>query len=234
MKIGKTEIMNLIDALEKLDLRLLVAIDELKYKNDDIRVTCLHKFKNIIHVSKMNLFYLANCILEKNFWCQISEGNVADTDIKIWAREYEVNTRFSLFHLLMSNLEASLRIMARGIGSNACDKGTGNFQSIYKMILNRLKITDPDVETLLNLSRLVRNTIHNGGMYCPANSKQEFVKVQYRGTFYVFESGNPVGFLYWPFLILLANDLIDLVITMVSSPEMDMFLHIPDPAVQFL
>jgi hypothetical protein len=234
MKIGKTEIMALIDDFEKLDQRLSKVIAEQKWKKDDIRVTCFHKFKNTVHISKMNLFFLANCILEKGFWHQISESNVSDTDLKIWSREYEVNTRFSLFHILMSVLEASLRVIVRGIDPNACGKGTSNFESIYKWLLRKLQIANPNNENLLDLCRVIRNSIHNGGIYCPANPNYEYVKIEYCGTMYEFKNGKPVDFLFWPFLILITNHIVDLFINTVSSSEMETHVHIPDPAIEYL
>lgn len=234
MKMGKTEIMALIDDLEKLDQRLLKVIAEQQCKKDDIRVTCFHKFKNTVHISKMNLFFLANCILEKGFWHQISESKVTDTDLKIWSREYEVNIRFSLFHIFMSVLEASLRVMVKGIDPNACGKGTGNFESIYKWLLKKIQIVNSNNEDLLDLCRLIRNSIHNGGIYCPTNPSYEYVNIEYNGNIYEFKSGKPVDFLYWSFLILITNSIVDLFIMMVSSSEMETYVHITDPAVEYL
>jgi hypothetical protein len=67
---------------------------------------------------------------------------------------------------MFSSIESSLRLFLRALDPTACNGGMKEFNSIYDCLFNSKLATAPaDGIELLNLLRLVRNTIHNNGVY---------------------------------------------------------------------
>ena len=97
-------------------------------------------------------------------------------------------------------------------------RGPAEFQSIYRALLGtKLRFPRPDWEPLLELWRLLRNTIHNNGVYF--HRRGVCAEVVYKGVTYDFAHGNPVEFASWPFLVGAAGDLLDLLAAIIRTSE---------------
>ncbi len=133
----------------------------------------------------------------------------------------------SFIQLLFSSLESSLRIFLRAIDPLACNKGTAEFESIYVHLLKILNIAK--YADLLKFLRLIRNTIHNNGVYFDRRGTNECV--EYDGDIYKFEVGKPVelGDVWQLFLFNLVPDILKMVIHIVNSNEIIRKAQIIDP-----
>ena len=74
--------------------------------------------------------------------------------------------KFGLVHGIFSCVESFLRVFLRALDPTACSGGLDNFKNIYiSLFQSKLAKCPPDGVKLLDLFRLVRNTIHNNGVY---------------------------------------------------------------------
>ena len=114
-----------------------------------------------------------------------------------------------------------------GLDPIACDKGTAEFKRIYEHLLKILNIEN--YANLLKLLRLIRNTIHNNGVYFDRRGRDECV--EYDGAIYKFEVGKPVelGDVWQLFLFNLVPDILKMVIHIVNSNEIIRKARIIDP-----
>jgi hypothetical protein len=84
----------------------------------------------------------------------------------------------------------------------ACQNGTASFESVYKWVLTRTN--QQDWRSLLDLWRLVRNTMHNDGTFVPHSGKDQ--SVTFDGVEYAFRAGSVIDFMNWPMLIRLCEE----------------------------
>jgi hypothetical protein len=92
-------------------------------------------------------------------------------------------------HSLFSAIESSFRIYVRELDPNVCNKGTADFKSIYDYLFKKLRLQQrKDYTDLLDLLRLIRNTIHNNGVYFHPDGKSK--TVTYQGKQYMFDNGK--------------------------------------------
>jgi hypothetical protein len=82
-------------------------------------------------------------------------------------------------------------------------------------------------ENLLDLLRLIRNTIHNNGVYFHRSGNNE--SVDYKGNIYNFNIGKPVDFVTWDFLFEVTDEVVDLIVDIVKSNELSTINQIIDP-----
>ena len=69
---------------------------------------------------------------------------------------------------------------------------------------------------LLDIARVIRNTIHNNGVYFHKSGNNE--TLSYKGRCYCFKHGKPVDEVgNWPFIIEIISDLVSLVIDVVRD-----------------
>jgi len=105
----------------------------------------------------------------------------------------------------------------------------GSFKSVYDYLLTpKLSRCPSESIELLDLLRLVRNTVHNNGVYFHRSGRNEIV--HWRGEDYEFKQGFPVDFVNWSFCIDIADASRGLLRSVVEDPNLQGFnLEITDP-----
>ncbi|MEC7227284.1 MAG: hypothetical protein VXW00_10475 [Candidatus Latescibacterota bacterium] len=97
-------------------------------------------------------------------------------------------------------VESSLRLFLRAIDPAACNGGMAEFKSIYECLFrSKLSAVPSNGIALLDLLRLVRNTIHNNGVYFHPNGND--ASITWDGETFEFKQGSPVDFVTWDFMI---------------------------------
>jgi len=133
---------------------------------------------------------------------------------------------------LFTLIESSFRIFLRAVDPTACRGATTAFDSIHKSLLGSKQVNFPtadrqSAEELLDFVRLVRNLIHNDGVYFDEDGNDK--AVTYRGVQYRFYHGKPVDFIYWDLLLNLANDIRRLLVKVISYPKIAIQSQVADP-----
>jgi len=190
-----------------------------KWSDNDARISIFNKIHNLM-VSMNTGYYLINTYLQKKNWWkehQKIEG-VTDDAIKNTVEEFEMFFRIGLVQNMSFIIESSFRIYVRAIDINACNGGKAEFKNIYEWLFKNVKLQE--YSPLFDLWRNIRNTMHNNGLFMPANNKDQTIK--YKSNTFKFEIGKPIDFVTTSFLVKVIPELL-LAITMVisTSPVID-------------
>src|SRR5215213_7119798 len=164
--------------------------------NEDARITIFSKI--IIVLDSTTLYFTLHKfhLTDPAWWKNISSTKIGNSIVINPSEEvipqlvdaFDQFITVSFVQLLFSSLESSLRIFLRALDPIACDKGTAEFKRIYVHLLKILDIEK--YANLLKLLRLIRNTIHNNGVYFDRRRRDECV--EYDSAIYKFEVGKLV------------------------------------------
>jgi hypothetical protein len=172
-------------------------------------------------------------------WYQsnISHETQQDPEYKmILTIEWEKATKHRFGMSLFTITESSFRVFLRSIDSAACRGATSSFESIYKCLLGpkQLDFAAADqklAEELLDFIRIIRNLIHNDGVFFDEKGKDKVAN--YRGSQYNLYNGKPVDFVTWKLLLDLANDIQRLLLLIISQPQIGSRSEVVDPFMAF-
>lgn len=209
------EILNLVREVESL--RDIAYHIKDKLKNDfpkwdfvkDARITTFSKFINVSNSTQLSLTFVGHHLLDPEWWIKTAKKDLPVSDKNIYVNEYHSISKIAFVQFIFSSIESGLRLILKAVDPNACNNGTAEFKSIYDCILNTKLINKPpnSIE-LLDLLRLVRNTIHNNGVYFHRNGNNQ--SVTYKGKQYDFVIEQAIDFVTWEFLIQISKDLLEL------------------------
>lgn len=150
------------------------------------------------------------------WWSAHGYANAAakPEEIKAICGEYELALFGDLRLMPVSYMEAGLRRVVRALDPSACSGGTDTFEGIYGWLFKRLEgggwtWSEGDPRIFLDLCRIVRNTVHNNGVFYPKNGKP--ISRTWRGKTYDFRTGAAPN-LYdgWGFTVMTIRDIISL------------------------
>lgn len=218
----------LAHSLDDLRIKSLEIIEKLKFDlniaETDSRIKVFHELKNINQSLLANLAFHRSIFINSNFWTAYFQSIPNENDMIEFYREIDVLNRFSGFYGQFSIYESRIRHFQIAIDKNACNGGTAAFDTVIKWLLKKTNLNNH--LTFCELLRLTRNTIHNNGTYRPTNSQD--AQIEFAGTTYSFLINRPIEFADWKFLIIIANNLIDLFYDLVKTDLIKEIVSIHD------
>ena len=184
----------------------------------DARLTSFSKLINVLNSLQLGFTFTSKHLLQKSWWDLISKAPTPDGDKQVMANEFVNFLKVGFVQALVSSVESSLRILLRSLDVNACHGGMAQFKSIYECLFNS-KLDPPPFQgtDTLDLLRLVRNTIHNNGVYFSPKGADE--TVTWRGSPYQFRQGVAIDFVTWELLIDIADDVRRILREVVEDPN---------------
>lgn len=191
----------------------------------DARITVFCKLINVCNSTQLAFTFMHLHLTSLDWWKQIAKTEIPKNDIQIYVNEYDMFTKIGFIQFSFSSIESAFRLFVKSLDSSACNNGTAEFKSIYSWLLRRTNLQRH--ENVLDLLRLVRNTIHNNGVYFNKSGQNE--SVSYKGKNYNFIIGIPVDFMTWDFIFELFSDIENLVIDVVKSDAIKNINKIEDP-----
>jgi hypothetical protein len=202
-------------------------------KTADIRIIVFSKYINTINSAIYGHLFLDQDLRDISWWHKVGSKQPAKITVDLGIEQWEVFLRWSLFHATFSIYESFLRILVRAIDPTACSCGTTEFQSIYTTLFQRkLSTPYPHALELSNLMRLIRNMIHNSGLYI--STKQRTLTVACNGKTYTFEHMKDPQILTWSTLLQLLNLQASLLHAVSSDPIVKAIHHIQDDYIAAL
>lgn len=219
-----------IEALEALPKRALT----------DIRSTVFTKIAAISDVTALAYAFQARCLMHSAWW-QSENGVVsipADatrSQIQTTVETYFIFVRGGFTHLIFSQVETTLRALLRAMSPLAANNATAEFKNVYECLLrtelNRAEGWTDALE-LLDFLRVIRNLIHNNGLYL--NPKSRDTEITFRGKHYRFLPGTYVDFIPAPVVFEAVADVIGVLRDVIAHPRIaNHDALIADPAVVF-
>jgi hypothetical protein len=182
----------------------------------DARLTTFAKVINVANSAQLALTFVGQHLLDPNWWHGTAKEKIPPNDANIYINEFVNFAKIAFVQFLFSSIESGFRILLRAVDPSACSQGTAEFKSVYECLLrSKLATTPPGGIDLLDLLRFIRNTVHNNGVFFNRSGTDE--QVAYKGKTYSFFYGKAVDFVTWDSLISVAQDLIDLVVAVVSD-----------------
>ena len=168
-------------------------------KHKDARVTIFSKVILVQRSIRLCFIFRKNHLTEPDWWKGLSadinwslpsDHDSLEDPLGHYIDEFTDFSTVGYVHTLFSSIESSFRIFMRALDPNACNKGTDDFINIYQWLLT--KLTFGNYICMLHLLRLMRNTIHNNGVYYHRKNLKEIVR--YNGKTYTFELGKGVEY----------------------------------------
>lgn len=212
MLIGPDEVHRLIEQLQPIrdravdDKAAVVALYPFVDPEHDARITAFSKLINVLNSLQLSFTFLSKHLLHKQWWDAIARTPLPDCDKQVYANEFANFTKVGFVHAMFSSIESSLRLFLRALDPAACNGGMAKFKSIHDCLFSSKLATAPaDGIELLDLLRLIRNTIHNNGVYF--NPRGTDVMLSWQGQTFEFRQGAAVDFVTWEFLIKISDSL---------------------------
>ena len=212
MSLDSVGVHHLIEQLQQVrdraadDRATVIALFSFTDSEHDARITAFSKFINVLNSVQLAFTFLSKHLLHHQWWEKIARKPISDTDKKIYVNEFGNFTKVGFVHAMFSSIESSFRLFVRALDPAACNGGMAEFKSIYDCLFNsKLAVAPTNGTTLLDLLRLVRNTIHNNGVYFIPSGGQ--VTLNWQSQTFIFKQGVPVDFVTWDFLIQVSDSL---------------------------
>ena len=233
--IGSEELHKLIGQLQSVrnlavdDKNAIVALYSTVDPKHDARITAFSKTINVFNSLQLGLAFISKHLLHKQWWSAIATQDIPDIDKQIYVNEFANLTKIGFIQGIFSAVESSLRLLLRALDPTACNGGLAEFKSVYECLFkSNLTSSSPDAIALLDLLRLVRNTIHNNGVYFHPSGND--VTAIWKGNTYAFKQGKPIDFVTWELLIVVSNALRLLLRQVVEDAKLQAITtEIPDP-----
>lgn len=227
----------LIGTLEQIRPVVAAEYDRLcqtiQYSWNDARLTTIANFGGVIDSTTLAFYFISKNLLppENPWWNSYKPPYTGFNDRDRSSLVNGFNTGFikvAFIQSLFSTLDSKFRIFLRELDPSACSGGTDAFHSIYTALRSRLTSIPADADDLVTLLRLVRNTIHNNGVYFDKRGRD--AQVTYKGRTYDFHHGKPVNFVRWEWLLERLDDVRELLFRVVNDPNIFGITHeIVDP-----
>lgn len=218
------DVRQLSEQLEVIRRKVLIDIDDLTSTyaaydpSLDIRVTCMSRLLGILTSTYLALTFVHRSLLRPAWWRAFAK-HASRADIETTVDGFSDFSKIAFVHQIFSCTESAFRVFLRAIDSTACNNGTAQFKSIYECLLrSKLSAYPPESIELLDLLRLIRNTVHNNGVYFHRTRVSE--AVVWQGKKYEFRHGLPVDFTKWDFCLEISDEVRKLLGTVANDPNL--------------
>lgn len=185
----------------------------------DERIAVFKRLQYVLSSTILSLTFIYYDLSRKSWWNKCINKNMPFDDIRKYLTEFGMFSKMAFVQSLFSCVESALRAFLRAIDLMACHGGAAEFKSIYEcLFMSKLSKCPPNGIDLLNLLRLVRNTVHNNGVYFHKNGND--ITIQWRGNSYKFIQGTIIDFVTWDFIIGISDDIRNLLSLIVDDTNL--------------
>jgi hypothetical protein len=197
----------------------------------DMRALSLNHFAAVALRTGLGIEFLGE-LLDDDWWESHLSEALPDDAKNSMAESFERIVKYNFGMDFFTGIESSFRAFLRALDPSACDAGTGPFNNVYTCLLGSRQLAfsaserDQAIE-LLDFVRLIRNLIHNSGVYFSDDGSDR--QMTYREREYEFRHGVPVDFVTWDLLLALGHDLHQLLLKVVTHPDILAIPEIQDP-----
>jgi len=186
---------------------------------NDARITSYNKIINVLNSVQLSLVFVTKHLLNQQWWDYLSPETIPTDDKILYADNFVNFIKLGFIQGLYMSIESSFRLFLRALDPIACNQGMAEFKSIYECLFKtKLKCIPIDGILLLDFLRLVRNTIHNNGVYYHKNGDN--VSITWEGDKFDFQQGIPVDFVTWELLIRMTDALHNLLFIVVTDSNL--------------
>lgn len=188
-------------------------------KNKDARVTAFSRCTNVCISTSMGLAVYLKHVSNDTWWQTEMQPGIDQLHVEVIRNEFVQFQKLGFVHFSYAAIESALRIFNKTVDPKFSDE---KFKNVYDNLLRKLRMRR--YGCLLDLLRLLRNTLHTNGYH---NANDEIIT--YKSKTYRFVRGQMPQFFEWSFLAGLMYDVKDVLLEMVKSNQIANESHIDDP-----
>jgi hypothetical protein len=229
---------------EKLQLQLFVLEASYNFAKDsyraayprinifgDARFIVFAKCINVMNSTLFTVNGLEKAIMNDEWWKKMQSYYQVIRPNAIFRKPaslayYDLFIRTGFATQTFTAIESSFRDFQRALLPDLRPEDVLDIKKVYDKLLGFLKISG-DYGQLLDLYRLVRNTLHNGVYFNPWNPDKG-TSIEYKDRKYHFIPYEPVDFADWEFVLMLIRDVRWLLFEMVNHQDMVSKIEIVD------
>lgn len=159
----------------------------------------------------------------------ISPNGIGITGVPkdIYKKDLDQVMLLTLVHCSFSAIESCLRTFVKTLDPTSCDNGAAEFQSIYDHLLKILSMNQ--YKSLLDIFRLVRNTIHNNGVYIHKTKHSDSVTYNKRSYTFVQNVAPDYGDAYELMIRNIIPNVIQMLNDIINSTQIASLTFVEDP-----
>ena len=189
----------------------ILEFQENNFGTENFRTTLISRPLNSI-VLQILIFKVNHAtIYNHDWWDKI---NVPVEGRKGFTERFDMFYKHYGFIQFISIVESEFRVLVRKISPGLCNNGNASFISIYKKVFSELKLTE--YNDLFDFVRLIRNTIHNNGIYLPERNTGD-KKLIFKSKSYTFKYGKRINFFFPEFLAEIEEEIFECLFKIVDN-----------------
>ncbi len=124
----------------------------------DARIWAFSKLIDVFRSTQLSLIFVSRHLMDKAWWSDICQDPIPNAGTESYINDFGGFIKFGLLHGIFSCVESSLRIFLRALDHTACGGGLGNFEPVYKCLLQS-KLSKPQPNGIVLLHCRFRWTI---------------------------------------------------------------------------
>ena len=108
---------------------------------------------NSLRFAELGLVYIENYLTSSDWWIEVRGARQTSSELQFEYLAYVECTKFGLFHIVFSGVEASFRAFLRAIDPSAAQDGRAQFEGVFVCLLKtHLKLLQRDLDLIDLLS----------------------------------------------------------------------------------
>jgi len=192
------------------------------YTQHDARREVLVTLKTVLENAFLSYIFLRDCVTNEAWWSDKLTGVTIDKKVSV-AKEQAIMIKWFLFHAIVMSLEETLRAIVRSVPDTFGVRPDAPYQRIYQRILKTSNLRQ--FESLFDVLRLTRNTLHTNGLFFPDNNKDR--TITYKNYEFIFQVGKPLTWFIEEKLIWLVERIREAVVIVIRVPAISLIEHVP-------
>ncbi len=215
---------------------------ERKYPNirveKDCRITFFSKSPVVIDSVTLCFIFAGRHLSNNRWWTTSAQSyNLKPPYVESRVPIIEGFKQFTLlgfFHFMFLSMESSIRLITKNMDSIQYEKMQGSFDKIYSWLISKLNLPRKYLR-LMDLLRLIRNTIHNNGVYSLVPKKGKALKNKqksWNGIKCIFPvNRNIIVDDFWKLAFATLPDCLSMLQQIINSKDVSKIIYIQDPSV---
>ena len=154
----------------------------------DMRSTSLGRMTAVAANYLLGLVVIREHLLHFNWWDEKFGSGLTNDQKMADVSGFYSALSFGTFQAAFSVLEATIRRILYTFDASACDESTGGYWTVRKHLFdNHLDLEQSQFSTLFQLLSVIRNCIHNHGVYRDIRNRK--LTLEFDGNRYTFLHG---------------------------------------------
>lgn len=187
------------------------------YPEDDVRVTLTGSSGNILHCYLLHFEMVMSTLCQPSWWKNVCGKPGPDAMDKNRIYNLDQISKFLYFVHYYSQIEWNYRIILQAIKPPTSRITLlDSWKNVYSSIFRIVGLSQ--YSNLYDITRLIRNAIHNNGYYLDPNKGD--ISIEWGGQGYEFENGKQINFATHENILLLCRELSKSMSELINSNEM--------------